>query len=90
MIVLYNQIRTKANSELDLLLDETDIDSILGGKAGIYAPEVAALVERTAQSFVNDLANGLRERMLDLASGRGYLWAAGQSCCADRLKTLGR
>ena len=70
VIVLYNQIRTKANSEFDILLDETDIDGILGGKAGIYAPEVSALVERMAQDFVNDLTNGLRERMLDLSSGR--------------------
>ena len=50
--------------EFDILLDETDIDSILGGKSGIYAPEVSALVERMAQGFVNDLTNGLRERVL--------------------------
>lgn len=34
-IVIYNQIRTKANSEFDILPDETDIDSILRGKGGI-------------------------------------------------------
>lgn len=90
VIVLYNQIRTKANSELDLLLDETDIDSILGGKAGIYAPEVAALVERTAQSFVNDLANGLRERMLDLASGRGVFVGGGAVLLRRQIENSGK
>lgn len=69
VIVFYNQVRKKANSEFDILLDETDIDSILEGKAGLYAPDVVSLVEQMAQDFVNDLANGLRERMLDLSSG---------------------
>ncbi len=70
VIILYNQIRKKANSEFDILLDETDVDSILEGKSGIYTPEVVSLVEQMAQGFVNDLANGLRERMLDLMSGK--------------------
>ena len=31
---------------------------------------MVSLVEQMAQDFVNDLANGLRERMLDLSSGK--------------------
>ena len=70
VIVLYNQIRKKANSEFDILLDETDIDGILEGKVGLYAPDIVLLVEQMTRNFVNDLANGLRERMLDLSSGK--------------------
>ena len=69
VILLYNRIRTKANSEFDILLEETDIDGILKDGESTYAPEVSSLVEKLAQDFVNDLANSLRERMLDLMSG---------------------
>lgn len=31
---------------------------------------MVSLVEQMAQNFVNDLANGLRERMLELSSGK--------------------
>ena len=63
VILLYNRIRTKANSEFDILLEETDIDGILKDGESTYAPEVSSLVEKLAQDFVNDLANSLRERM---------------------------
>jgi len=69
VILLYNRIRTKANSEFDILLEETDIDGILKDGGDTYAPEGVSLVEKVAQDFVNDLANSLRERMLDLMSG---------------------
>lgn len=32
VILLYNKVRSKVNSELDLLLDEGDVDAILMGK----------------------------------------------------------
>ena len=66
IILLYNKIRSKGNSELDLLLDESDVDSILTGQQTQYPPEAVTLVERLAQEFVNDLFSTLRERMLDL------------------------
>ena len=65
VILLYNRIRTKANSEFDILLEETDIDGILKDGESTYAPKVSSLVEKLAQDFVNDLANSLRERMLE-------------------------
>ena len=66
VILLYNKIRSRGNAELDLLLDESDVDTILSGKQTSYPPEVIQLVERLAQEFVNDLFGTLRERMLDL------------------------
>ena len=69
VILLYNRIRTKANAEFDILLEEADIDGILKSGESTYSPAVVALAEKLAQDFVNDLANSLRERMLDLMSG---------------------
>ena len=63
VILLYNRIRTKANSEFDILLEETDIDGILKDGESTYAPKVSSLVENLAQDFVNDLANSLREQI---------------------------
>ena len=66
VIRLYNKIRSRGNSELDLLLDESDVDAILTGKQTKYPVEAVRLVEQLAQEFVNDLFSTLRERMLDL------------------------
>ncbi len=90
VIVLYNQVRKKANSEFDILLDETDIDSILEGKAGIYSPDVVSLVEQLAQDFVNDLANGLRERMLDLSSGKVVFVGGGAMRLRKQIESSGK
>lgn len=90
VIVLYNQVRRKANSEFDILLDESDIDSILEGKAGLYAPDVVSLVEQTAQDFVNDLANGLRERMLDLSSGKVVFVGGGAIRLRKQIESSGK
>ena len=40
VILLYNKVRSKVNSELDLLLDEGDVDAILMGKKTQY-PDAA-------------------------------------------------
>ncbi len=70
VILLYNRIRTKVNSELDILLEETDIDAVLRGKGDVYPLKAVSIVEKMAQHFINDLFGSLRERMLDLASGQ--------------------
>ncbi len=90
VIVFYNQVRKKANSEFDILLDETDIDGILEGKAGLYAPDVVSLVEQMAQDFVNDLANGLRERMLDLSSGKVVFVGGGAIRLRKQIESSGK
>ena len=69
VILLYNRITSKANSEFNMLLQESDIDAILKGQGVSYPPKVVYLVEQMAQDFVNDLLNRLREQMLDLSSG---------------------
>lgn len=69
VIVLYNKVKSKVNSELDVLLEESEIDAILTGKTEHFPPAVVEVVEQQAQSFVNDLFSTLRERGLELKSG---------------------
>ena len=64
VILLYNKVRSKVNSELDLLLDEGDVDAILMGKKTQYPDAAIRLTEQMTQEFINDLFSTLRERML--------------------------
>ena len=85
VILLYNRIRSKASSDLDVLLEETDVDAILLQEQGnSYGEEVAALVEYQAQEFVNDMLGALRERQLDLRTGR-VIFVGGGACLLRRL-----
>ena len=67
VILLYNRIRSKASSDLDVLLEETDVDAIL----------------LQAQEFVNDMLGALRERQLDLRTGR-VIFVGGGACLLRR------
>lgn len=69
VILLYNRILAKINSEFNMLLQESDVDAILKDQKAAYSPNVVSLVEKMAQDFVGDLINRLRELMLDLSSG---------------------
>ena len=79
VILLYNRICAKANAELDILLEESEIDRILRSEDQDAAPEVIALAEREAQEFINDLLSGLRERMLELKSGKVIFLGGGNA-----------
>jgi plasmid segregation protein ParM len=91
VILLYNRIRSKASSDLDILLEETDVDAILlQGQGSSYGEEVAALVEYQAQEFVNDMLGALRERQLDLRTGR-VIFVGGGACLLRRqIETSGK
>lgn len=69
VITMYNQIRSRVNAELDILVEESDIDAILRGRKDHVPPEAAVMVEQLAQEFVNDLFSTLRERGLEMRSG---------------------
>ena len=55
VILLYNKVRSKVNSELDLLLDEGDVDAILMGKKTKYPDAAIRLTEQMAQEFIKML-----------------------------------
>lgn len=90
VILLYNRIRTKVNSEFDILLEETDIDDILKDGESGYSPEVVSLVEKLARDFVNDLANSLRERMLDMMSGTVVFVGGGAILLRRQIEASGK
>lgn len=65
VITMYNQIISSVNSEYDMLLEDTDIDSILAGNAQYYDDSVVRMTESMVQDFVTDLLNSIRERGID-------------------------
>lgn len=65
VITMYNQIISSVNSEYDMLLEETDIDSILAGDTQYYGDSVVRLAEAMIKDFVTDLLNSIRERGID-------------------------
>ena len=70
VISLYNKIISRVNAEHDILLDEEEIDAILLKQKTPATPDVAKIVERKAQDFINDLFSTLRERGLELKTGK--------------------
>lgn len=69
VITLYNQIKSRVNSEFDLLLSEPEIDDIIQRKKIDYDVHVQQLVRRLTKRFVEDMLGALRERGLDLRTG---------------------
>lgn len=69
VITLYNKISSRANSEYDILLDETDIDSIIKGEKTDYDADIVSLVQEMTKTYVDDLLGTLRELGLDLKTG---------------------
>ena len=69
IITLYNDIMRKVNSELDLLLDETDIDAVLRGEDDVCPEQVARIIHEKSQAFIDGLAGKRRERLIDLRVG---------------------
>ena len=65
VITMYNQIISNINSEYDMLLEDTDIDSILAGNTQYYDDNVVRMTENMVQDFVTDLLNSIRERGID-------------------------
>lgn len=90
VILLYNRIRSKANSDLDLIVEESDVDTILQGKDAGYDPMMVQMVEQQAQEFVDDLFGTLRERMLDLRSGKVVFVGGGASLLRRQIDASGR
>ncbi len=70
VIKLYNDIGKKVNSELDFLLDESDIDAIIREQNSTFPPSVQTVVHDMAAAFIENLIGMLRERGVDLRIGK--------------------
>jgi plasmid segregation protein ParM len=90
VIILYNQISARVNSELDLLLEESDIDAILKGEPNDYGDDVKRIVDDTAQVFISDLFGKLRERAIDLRSGRSVFVGGGSMLLRKQIESSGK
>ena len=90
VILLYNRIRTRANAELDTLLEENEIDHILRGEDKDATPKIVALIEQEAQEFINDLLSGLRERMIELKSGKVVFLGGGAKLLRRQIEVSGK
>lgn len=90
VILLYNKIKSRVSAELDFLLDEAEIDAILTKKALQTDPAVAKLVEQQAQEFVSDLFSTLRERGLELKSGKVVFVGGGSILLRRHIEVSGK
>lgn len=90
VILLYNKVRSKVNSELDLLLDEGDVDAILMGKKTKYPDAAIRLTEQMAQEFISDLFSTLRERMIDLQYCKVVFVGGGAILLKRQIETSGK
>lgn len=89
VIMLYNQITARLNSEQDILLDEADIDTILRGEPHDYGTGVERVVKDAARLFVSDLLGKLRERSVDLRSGRAVFVGGGSMLVRKQIEESG-
>ena len=80
----------KINSEMDLLLDEFDIDAILNDKPHDFNDNVKRVVNDTAQIFISDLIGKLRERSIDLRSGKTVFVGGGSILLRKQIEESGK
>ncbi len=90
IITLYNSIKSKINADFDMLLDESDIDAILKEQPTEYDESVIKIVEEQAQAFINDLFGKLRERMIDLRSGKAVFVGGGSILLKRQIEASGK
>ena len=90
VIILYNQISARVNSGFDLLLDESDIDAILKGEPNQFSGDVKRIVNETAHVFIADLFGKLRERAIDLRSGKTVFVGGGSILLRKLIEDSGK
>lgn len=78
------------NADFDILLDETDIDAILKGKQTEYEESVIKVVNEQTQAFISDLFGKLRERMVDLRSGKVVFVGGGSVLLEKQIRASGK
>lgn len=90
VIVLYNRIKSKINADFDLLLDEADIDAVLQEKPADYSDVIKKIIKNEAQLFIDDLLSKLRERMIDLRSGKTVFVGGGSILLKKQIENSGK
>ena len=70
VILLYNSIKSKINADYDILIDESDIDSIINMEPHNFDTSIIKTVDNMAGAFIEQLFGKLRERMIDMKIGK--------------------
>lgn len=90
IITLYNRIISRARSEQDILLTEAEVNAILTGDYPETPQEIVTLTHRMTQEFISDLLNALRERQLEMKSGRTVFVGGGSILLSNEILTSGK
>ena len=69
-------------------MEESDIDSILKEEYNNFGDDVKRIVYDTAHSFVSDLFGRLRERTIDLRSGKVVFVGGGSILLRKQIEEL--
>lgn len=73
-----------------MLLDESDIDAILRELPVDYDENIIRIVNEQAQAFIIDLFGKLRERMIDLRSGKAVFVGEGPILLKKHIEASGK
>lgn len=90
VITLYNRIKSKVNADYDLLIDESDIDAVLQDRPYEYSEAIVRLIKDQAQLFIDDLFGKLRERMIDLRTGKAIFVGGGSILLRRQIEASGK
>lgn len=90
VITLYNRIKSKVNADYDLLMDESDIDAVLQDRPYEYSEAIVRLIKDQAQLFIDDLFGKLRERMIDLRTGKAIFVGGGSILLCRQIEASGK
>ena len=90
VIVLYNRIKSKVSADFDILLNELDIDAILTETTQDYDENICRVVREQAQHFIDDLLGRLRERMIDLRTGKTVFVGGGSILLSKQIEASGK
>ena len=90
MILLYNKIISRVNAEHDMLLDEAEIDAVLLKQKAPPMADIGRIIERQAQDFVSDLFSTLRERGLELKTGKVVFVGGGSILLRRHIQASGK
>lgn len=71
-------------------VEENEIDHILRGEDKDATPKIVALIEQESQEFINDLLSGLRERMIELKSGKVVFLGGGAKLLRRQIEVSGK
>ncbi len=90
VITLYNRIKSTVNADYDLLMDESDIDAVLQDRPYEYSEAIVRLIKDQAQLFIDDLFGKLRERMIDLRTGKAVFVGGGSILLRSQIEASGK